>query len=447
MVLCNIKGEIITPESADYNKDRQIFNRAIQRFPSVIAYCEDYGDVSSAIQCARENDIPIRIRSGGHNYEGYSVGDRVFVIDISKLDSIKIDYESGTVTVGGGVTMSKLYDTVSGQGYPFPGGTCPTVCVSGFCLGGGWGLTARKLGLGCDALLEVRLIDCNGKLIIASAHCNQDLFWALRGAGGGNFGVAVSFTFRLPPRTGRVSFFELTYPDASPQLQLRFFSIFQKWIVSVTPDINVQGGIYNSAEDGIYVYMRGICFGDPDRTRELLEPFYFTEQMEEEIQYGSFLQIMNRIESSYPPSEKFKSTGRFSNQLYTLHELCELLTIVNSPRPDGSVLTSLSFYGLGGKVADKAPEETAFYFRRSHYILLIQSVWEEDRWSQPNRRFVLNNFPALYNLTDGSYINFPLAELPDYMENYYGNNSSRLVKVKRKYDPEDVFCFHQSIPV
>ncbi len=446
MVLCNFQGEIITPCDIDYTKDRQVWNRAIQKYPFAIAYCENTCDVSTAVLFAKENNIPIRIRSGGHNYEGYSVGNRVLVIDVSLINSIDINSCEQTVTVGGGVKLASLYNAVAREGYPFPGGTCPTVGVSGFCLGGGWGLSARKFGLGCDSLLEAKLVDDDGCIVTANQNINCDLFWALRGAGGGNFGVVVSLKFKLPPKTGNVTYFELYYPRACPQTQLKFLKIFQEWIITVSDDINMTGGIYNTKEDGIFVFVRGICYGNPEKTKHLLSPFYFTDILEETIDYGSFLQIINKVESSYPPSEKFKSTGRFVERCYSTEELNDLLHIVNQPRPEGSILTSLSIYGLGGRVKEVSPYDTAFYFRDAHYIMLIQSVWEDNNVAKDNQQWVLENFPAIYRLTVGSYINFPLLQLCDYMRNYYGGNICGLMVVKGEYDPCDVFTFPQSIP-
>ncbi len=447
MMQCTIQGGIITPDDIQYEADRQVYNRAIQKYPAAIAYCQHPRDVRQGVLCAQEQGLPIRIRSGGHNYEGYSVGDKAFVIDVSKMNGVCINHRCGTVTLGGGVLLSKLYNTVGSQGYPFPGGTCPTVGVSGFSLGGGWGLSARKFGLGCDSLLEVQMVDGKGHLVTANGHTNPNLFWAMRGAGGSNFGVVTGMTFRLPQRVKGVTYFELYYPCASFQLQMHFLKRFQEWIGSVDPDINAAGGIYNTKADGIYVFMRGICYGDPERTKELLAPFYFTQKLEEKFEYGSFVQIMNQVGSIYPPSEQFKSTGRFVHKTYSQRELYQLLCIVNGNRPRGSVLTSLSFYGLGGKVLAVRPEDTAFYYRDAKYILLIQSVWENSQYRECNQRWVLHNFPVLYRLTKGSYINFPLLQLEDYLQNYFGGNVPRLLKVKKEYDPNNVFSFPQSIPI
>ena len=134
-------GDIVTQEDKSYEVARLEWNRAINKYPLIIAYCECARDVQEAIRWSRKCRIPIRIRSGGHNYEGYSIGNCVLVIDVSRINRVEIDEERKLVKVGGGVKNRELYDTISTKGYPFPGGTCPTVGVSGYALGGGWGLS------------------------------------------------------------------------------------------------------------------------------------------------------------------------------------------------------------------------------------------------------------------------------------------------------------------
>ncbi|OFD81220.1 FAD-linked oxidase [Bacillus mycoides] len=151
-----LTSEIITRYDCEYEEARQEWNRAIQKFPLSIIYCFTKWDVSNAIIWARKNEITIRIRSGGHHYEGYSVGNNVLVIDISKMNSMQLNEHKNTLVIQGGAQNKQIYDFISSKGYPFPGGTCPTVGVSGYTLGGGWGYSSRYFGLGYDNLIELR---------------------------------------------------------------------------------------------------------------------------------------------------------------------------------------------------------------------------------------------------------------------------------------------------
>lgn len=435
---------IITPANEKYEYVRQEWNRAIQKFPTMIAYCENNEDVSEIIKYAKQHDFEIRIRSGGHNYEGYSIDDNVVVIDVSKMNKIKIDYCNNTVTVQGGTKNTQLYNFISNLGYPFPGGTCPTVGVSGYALGGGWGYSARKFGLGCDSLVELEIVNYRGKVLKANKCVNKDLFWALRGAGGGNFGVVTSMTFKLPPKTEKVTYVKIYYQNPSQEIQLRVLDTWQKWISQVDYDINLSGGLYNS-DEGVHVYFRGISYKNEEETQKLLTPFYNIDGAEITLEYKKYIDVVNEIASSYPAYEHFKSTGRFVNRMYYLDELSELVKIINQPRPINSVYTGVNVYGLGGKISDVDKYETAFYYRDAKYILLIQSAFEENLYKEENVNWVLENFEYIYSITKGSYINFPLLQLPFYELNYYGENANLLSDVKYKYDPYNVFSFQQSI--
>ena len=158
-----LTGKVITKDDFEYEESRQAWNRAIQKYPQAIVYCQNEEDVMNALKFSKENKIPFRIRSGSHHYEGYSTGNDLLVIDVSHLNKIKLDEVNQIVTVEGGVRNRELYEAVCGAGYPFPGGGCPTVGVAGFTLGGGWGYSARMLGLGCDNLIEAEELFKKGK--------------------------------------------------------------------------------------------------------------------------------------------------------------------------------------------------------------------------------------------------------------------------------------------
>lgn len=437
--------KIVTPKDLYYNDARLEWNRAINKYPYLIAYCENTCDISEIIHYAKKHDLSIRIRSGGHNYEGYSVANNCVVIDVSKMNNAKIDYKNNTVTVEGGIKNTQLYNYISTKGYPFPGGTCPTVGVSGYATGGGWGYSTRKLGLGCDSLVEVELVNYNGCVLVANEHEHSDLFWAIKGAGGGNFGVITSMTFNLPPKVNKVTYVKISYLGIDKPTQIRVLDTWQKWIASVDNDINLSGGLYHTKEEGVYAYFRGICYKNVEKTKDLLQPFELIAGVKITLEEDLYINIINKIASSYPPYEHFKSTGRFVNRYYYLYELSNLVDIINQELPPNSMYTGINVYGLGGKVSEVCEYSSAFYYRDSMYILLIQSAWEDNIYKEANVNWVLDNFNYIYSITNGSYINFPLLQLPNYEFNYFGENILRLKEIKSKYDPYNVFNFPQSI--
>lgn len=441
--ISGIKGDIVLPWDETYEEARQEWNRRIQKFPRAIVYCENKQDVSRSVDWARRHGAPIRIRGGGHHYEGYSVGNGALVIDLSRMNAVSI--EGDTLRAEGGVSNQTLYDAIGPLGYTFPGGTCPTVRLSGYALGGGWGLSCRLLGLGCDSLESVELIDACGRAMTANSHTNEALYWALRGAGGGNFGVVTGMKFRLPAlRPETVTLVELNYPDTDAQAQVDFWDTWQRWLPDADERVTLQASIYHAQEEGFAVYSRGIFYGEPEEAMEAVAPLAELPGCEPTFTPMTFYEATQVIGESYPPYEKFKSTGRFVTRPLSVEQIARIVDTLRS-YPEGSVFTSYSLYALGGATTRRGRGETAFFYRDAQYIALLQSVWEENEYEEANIGWVNRNFPYLAGLTAGSYVNFPYSNLKDYMQAYYGGNVGRLRRVKRLYDPCNVFCFQQSI--
>ncbi|EIT84773.1 FAD linked oxidase domain-containing protein [Fictibacillus macauensis ZFHKF-1] len=441
--LKGLTGEIITRFSPLYTAARQEWNRGVQRFPLIIVYCENNRDVSNAVIWSRKQQVPLRIRSGGHHYEGFSIGDGVLVIDISRMNAISFR-DSMNITVQAGVKNEQLYAYVSSRGYPFPGGTCPTVGVSGYTLGGGWGLSSRKFGLGCDSLVELEMVDYKGRILVANEKQNSELFWACRGAGGGNFGVVVSLTYKVPNKVNKISLIQMEGPNLTQRLQMQFFYTWQQWLASMDSRMTMVGRIYNALDGGYGLGGTGFFYGSKEEALRLVEPLSLGGNVQIRVEELPFYEAIQKVEAAYPPYERFKSTGRFVNRTYSKREIESIISLLRQRAP-GSVYAALSLYALGGKVAEVAPEETAFFYRDAHYIMGLQSVWEDQEYKSVNVKWLENRFPYLDRITTGSYVNFPYSELSDPERAYFGGNVPRLEKVKAMYDPYDVFSFPQSL--
>lgn len=437
-------GRVVTPCDPSYSAARQDWNRAIQQFPVIINYCSTAQEVSRAVLWARENSIPLRMRNGGHNYEGYSNGDCVLVIDVSEMSGITLNDQQQTVTVQGGVTNGQLYNFVASRGYPFPGGTCPTVGVCGYSLGGGWGLSCRIFGLGCDSIVEVQLVDAQGEIITANAQTNQDLFWALRGAGGGNFGVVVSVTFRLPPPVQFVTLIEIDYLGVNANTQALLLETWQNWIDGADARLTLIARIYNSKADGLSMLVRGIFYGEAADATRLVQNFLAIPGAVFNIQYMTFLEAVTIIGEAYPSFEVFQSVSRFVYRSYSPEEICRLVSLIQQPS-QGSVFAGFSMYALGGQVARVGEDDTAFYYRNAKYIVWLQTIWEEKRYAFVNREWIRARLPILEPLTVGSYVNFPYSDLCCYLTEYYGPHVAELKMIKKKYDPCNVFSFPQGL--
>lgn len=443
--LKGLTGEVVTINDPSYESSRQEWNRAIKKYPLVIVYCERKQDVVNAICWAQRRRVGIRIRSGGHHYEGYSTGDLVLVIDISRLNVLKLDKKRHLLTMEAGAKNTEVYHFVGSKGYVFPGGTCPTVGVSGFTLGGGWGLSSRRYGLGCDNLLEIELINYEGRIIKTNRYCHPDLFWACCGASGGNFGVVVSMTFQLPKlRTKPITLVRFFYVGTTKKKQEKVMDIWQKWLPTLDRRMTLVTSFYNAEGEGLGIFANGFFYGSPNRARKLLEPFMKVEGFRLELEELPFLDAVKKIEETYPPSEKFKSTGRFVQRRYSKQELQAITELIQQPAK-GSVYAAISFYALGGAIKEVGSTDTAFYYRNARYILGCQSVWVKNSAASANQKWVRERFEYIKSITEGSYVNFPISNLQNYEREYFGENAERLERINRRYDPYNAFRFPQGL--
>lgn len=439
-----LTGHLVTRDSLEYEKSIESWNRAIKKYPLGIIFCENIEDVKNALEWIKENKVPFRIRVGRHNYEGYSIENDALIIDLSKMNGIFIDEDNKKVTVEGGVKNEDIYEALGVLGYPFPGGGCPTVGLAAFTLGGGWGYSSRLLGLGCDNLLEVKFINSRGKIVIANSYDNKDLFWAAKGCGGGNFGIVLSMTFRLPEKIKMATLIEIDYKNLPREEIVYIIKTLQKTFKTLDRRMNLKTALYNSKEKGLGVKITGLFYGNKDEANEILLPFKLPTKIDFNLSYMRVLEANRRIEYSHPPYEKYKSTGRFVFRDYTDKEIENLIEIVSN-KALGSYYTAISFYGLGGKVRDFKEEDSAFYYRNASFIMGIQSVWEEDSLAKENIEWVEENFKYIESITEGSFINFPYKNLKDYEEEYYGKNKERLRSIRKKYDENRFFAFEQGI--
>ena len=446
-----LTGEVITREDFEYEEERKGWNRAIEKYPLVIVYCECEEDIRNAIIFAKTNSLSVRIRSGRHHYEGYSTGNDIVVIDVSKMNKIYIDEENSKIKIQGGVKNRELYEVTGKRRYPFPGGGCPTVGVVGFTLGGGWGYSSRLLGLGCDRLVEVELINCNGELVICNKEENEDLFWALRGCGGGNFGIVTSMTFNLPSKVENVTLVYIDFTNIDIEENIDLIEKWQELYKTLDKRAKFKLVSYNWLERGRGAKIVGLIYGDKKLANDILRPIKdIVSEGIYKLEYISILEANRIIQDSHPEFEKYKSAGRFVYKDYNREEIAELLEIIEE-RAEGSKYAAITLYGLGGVIKEVKNDNTAFYHRNANFILGFQSVWEDARFTLVNRRWLVEKLKYIKTITEGAFINFPCFEINDksqtYEQEYYGGNTNVLKLIKEKYDKDDFFNFEQDIRI
>ena len=443
--ITGLTGRVITRFDDAYELSRRMWNRAIEKYPLAICYCKNEEDIRNCLLWAKKHEVPIRIRSGRHHYDGYSIGNEVLVIDVSPMDKMSMDEEAGTVTIDGGVRNRELYEFLAEKGYPFPGGTCPEVGAVGYTLGGGWGYSGRLLGLGCDAVEEIRLMNGDGEIIIANKEDNKELFWALKGSGGGQFGVVTSMRFTLPEKRKGATLIRVAYHHVEREEQISMFECYQKLIQTVCDEVNFKLSFFNSKEKGMGMMLLGAYYGNAQEAHQIIAPFIQVgHEMEVSVKGMSVIEMTRWLQDSHPDHENYKSSGRFVNKEFTKEEMHTLLDIIEE-RPNGSVYAAVSCYGMGGQMRKGSHQEASFFYRDSLYILGVQTVWEDNIYSHANREWFKAHFPQVEDMTAGSFVNFPAGEIRDYKKAYYGAHHTKLVELRKIYDPQGIFNFEQSL--
>lgn len=437
----DLTGRIVLPGDRQYSTARKEFNTFFNRYPCVIVFAQDTQDVINAVLWARDKNIPFRIRSGRHNYEGLSVVDSGLVIDVSDMKRTAVNRRSGTATVQTGLRDFQLAETLGAQGLVVPPGLCPTTGIAGFTLGGGQSSLSRPWGLATDNLLEVELVDANGCLLRANAEENDDLFWALRGGGNGNFGVCTSFKFRTH-QIDMVSYASISWDlcDLKPVLQA-----WQEYTLPdadnrLTPLLTIASGQQS------LLMMQGIFLGTAGELRCLLKLLLQAAPARKvTIEEMPWLEAAARIGATQPDTpEPFKSVGPFVNQLLP-DEGIEIIRCFISEPPTSSV--SVFFHGLGGAVAEVPNNATAYFYRKAFSNMSFFATWNSEAEAAAGIRWVKDFRKAMKPFTKGVYVNTQDLTIKNWPEEYYGDNFARLTGVKAKYDPENVFHFPQSIPV
>src|SRR5215207_418225 len=436
----DLTGRVIWPQDPDYDVARQSFNARFSHFPAAIVVCDNTTDVRNAVRWARGKGMPLRARSGGHSYEAFSVVNDGLVIDVGGLTGVDVDESRGEAIVGAGVRLLDGYRRLWEHGVTIPAGTCPSVGIAGLTLGGGIGFLSRQHGLTCDNLVAIELVDAEGRTLRASEEQHPDLFWAMRGGGGGNFGIATAFTFRVHP-IGDVVLCTVTWPwDDVPEV----FDAWQRWAPFTDERLSVALAVAHPSAGTISA--TGLFTGAATELPSLLGPL---------LQAGTpgapviqSLPYFTAVEQlGGPPitngSLRFKNSSAIA---YEPLPAAAITTLVDHLRAAPFDSDLVGFFPLGGAVAAIDPAATAFPHRRAHFDLQFQTYWWDDAAAEASLAWVRDVRMAMVPYTTGAYVNYIDADLPDWESAYYGTNLARLERVKKDYDPDDVFNGPQSIP-
>jgi FAD/FMN-containing dehydrogenase len=436
-----VSGPVLGPEDAGYDAARAVHNGLIDRRPAVIVRCRKTSDVVAALALARREGLEVSIRGGGHNVAGRAVTDSGVMIDLAEMKRIDVDPDQRTATAEGGVLWAELNNAAAAHGLAVTGGAISTTGIAGYTLGGGLGWLMAKHGLAADNVLGVELVTADGEVLQVDAESHPDLFWALRG-GGGNFGVATSFTYRLHPLE-LVMGGLIAHPiEAAPDL-LRFY---RDAVAGCSDDLTVFAGVVHAPDGSGAKLSAMVVFhtGDPEVADRELEPFK-TWGSPLMVEVGPMpYPVMNTIlDAAYPTGSLNYWLSSFTQGLPD--ELIDIVVdrFASVPSP----MTAVLFEHFHGAVTRVGVSEAAVPHREEGWNLLIPSVWTDPEETVANVTWTRETFAALRpHFGSGRWLNYlGDDQADDAIRAAYGPNYERLVEVKRRYDPDNVFHLNHNI--
>ena len=446
--LASFGDRLVGPNDARYDEARTLFNAMIDKRPALIAFCTSAEDVAAAIRFARDRDLTLAVRGGGHNGGGLASVDDGVVIDLSPLKEVSVDPATRTVRVGGGCVWGEVDAATGPHNLAVPTGIISSTGVGGLTLGGGHGYLSRRHGLTVDNLLSAKMVLADGSQVTASADENPDLFWAIRG-GGGNFGVVTSFVFRLHEVgtvVGGPTFWAVedgaevltAYRDfiRNAPRELNGFFAF----ASVPPAPPFPDELHLRKVSGVVW-----CYtGDPADAADAMAPLL--EATPEPLLHGPQEMPLPALQSAFDP------VYPAGDQWYWRADFVEEI-------PDEAVAAHAKFgaemptwkstmhlYPIDGAAHDVGPTDTPWAYRNANWGSVFAGVDPDPANADAIRRWCVDYFEALHPYSaGGAYVNMMMDEGQERVRASYGDNYDRLAQTKAKYDPDNLFRVNQNI--
>ena len=442
-----LRGSVITPGSGEYEVARRVYNAIIDRRPEAIVRCADEADVVTAVNFARNEDIAVAVRGGGHNGAGFGVCDGGVVIDLSSLRGVLVNPVTNTIRAEAGCTQADLSHAAHDFGLAVPLGVISTTGIAGLTLGGGMGYLSRKYGLTVDNLLAANLVLADGHFVTASAAENPDLFWGIRG-GGGNFGIVTSFLFR-GSRVAQVfagpMLWEMEharellewYREVTPAQPEELCGLFT--FLKVPPGPPFPEELHGKTMCGI---VWAYC-GSADLVEEAFRPVRKFRAPKFELM-GSMpyptLQCM--FDAIYPPGLQWYWRGDFFSEIPDAAIDEHLSYAEQLP----TLHSTMQFNPVDGAASRVNRHETAFSYRDAKWSMVIVGVDPDPANAEKIMAWTKDYWTALHPYSlGGAYINFMADEGIDRVKASYRDNYDRLCEIKRKYDPNNFFRINQNI--
>ncbi|HSP74067.1 MAG TPA: FAD-binding oxidoreductase [Gaiellaceae bacterium] len=437
----SFSGTVLEPTDAGYEEARRVHNGLIDRRPALIARCRNTADVADAVRFARQQRLDICVRGGAHNVAGRAVVDGALMVDLSQMKGIHVDPARMTVRAQGGVLWHELNREAAVHGLATTGGAISTTGIAGLTLGGGLGWLMAKYGLAADNVLAVELVTADGRILDVNEQSDPELFWALRG-GGGNFGIAASIEYRLHP-LGTVTGGLIAHPvDAAPEL-LRFY---RDAVAGASDDLTVFAGLVH-APDGSGTKLAALVVfhtgSDEEAERELAPFKEWGSPALVHVEKMPYPVMNTLLDGNYPTGSLNYWLSSFATGLSDglIETLAERFASVPSP------MTALLLEHFHGAVCRVGVRDTAVPHREEGWNLLIPSVWMDPTETEANIAWTRETHAALAeHLSERRWLNYLGDDQgDDAIRGAYGPNYDRLVEVKRRHDPDNVFHHNHNI--
>jgi FAD/FMN-containing dehydrogenase len=461
----SLSGALVRPGDATYPIVSRLASPAFDGLrPAAVAHCTDVADVVACVEWARDAGSPITARSGGHSYAGYSSGSGL-VVDLSGLAAIAVDQGAHSAVIGAGAQLVDIDIALAGHGVAVPGGSCPTVGIAGLALGGGMGVTGRAFGLTCDNVLAIDAVLANGRRVHCDATHDADLYWALRGAGGGNFAIVTGFTFRTHP-VGEATLFRLDWAWSRAGKAL---AAWMDWIPNLADDVFTACQLSGAPTTGPSVAVSGLVLGPLSAVDPITAPLVaavgtpssrfarthtYLDAMLIEAGCQGLTPAACHFAGSSPGGtlqrDAFLAKSDYFDTPMDATAIGALTNAVERRTADRRLLGGAAqFDAYGGAINRIAPDATAFVHRRAlcsaQYSGAFDPAAPADHLAA-NRAWLQTMYAELRPAASGAaYQNYIDPTLTDWRRAYYGANYDRLVAVQRRYDPHHLFRFPQAI--
>ena len=443
-----VRGQVITASDPAYDDARSVYNAMHDRRPQAVVRCVDAADVMAAIAAARESDLDLAVRGGGHSVPGFGTVDDGLVIDLARMNGVQVDPGKKVARVGGGATWGNVDHATYPFGLAAPGGIISTTGVGGLTLGGGLGYLTRSVGLTIDNLLSADVVLADGRQVTASHYQNEDLFWALRG-GGGNFGVVTTFEFQLH-EVGDVVGGPLFYEFDDAAAVLRGYSdyiaeapeplgCFFGW--QIAPELPF---IPEDRVGDLFCVLVPCWNGPHDETERVLKPLRNIAEVKAEHCVAMPFPALNSLFDDAVPKGmqnywKADFITGLTDEAIAAH--------IAHGRHTPTVSSSMHLHPINGAAQRVGADETAFGHRDKNFSPVIAGIWDDPADNEANIKWVRDYYDAIHphSGSDGGYVNFMSDDDGHRAPANYGANYKRLASVKAAYDPDNVFRVNQNI--